>query len=176
MMPRLVLRAALAAVAVAAASASGAWTFADPLTADPAKLRVTLALPPGFAVLPGSAELRMSATNDKTGETTTAADALADAGTPGPDMTLALATPTTAQLSALEATVATWRAARANPQAQITVTFTPCRTSPTADPAGPIALTLTLSPAGTRFTLVQPGTTLAGYLPGGAATIAACPG
>lgn len=170
------LRAALVATAVAAASASGASTFADPLTADPAALRVTLVLPPGFAVLPGSAELRMSAANDKTGETVTATDALAVTAAPGPDVTLALATPTTAQLAALEATVATWRAARANPLAQITVTFTPCRTNPTADPAGAIALTLTLSPGGTRFALVQPGTTLAGYLPGGAATIAACPG
>jgi hypothetical protein len=176
MIPFLVLRAAFAAVVVATASASVAGTFADPLAADPATLRVMLALPPGFAVLPGSADLRISATNDKTGETAAATDALAETGAPGPDVTLALATATMAQLSALEGTVAAWRAAHANPRAQITVTFTPCRTSPTADPSGPIALTLTLTPGGTRFTLVQPGTTLAGYLPSGAATIAACPG
>ncbi|MBI1216940.1 MAG: hypothetical protein GC186_00200 [Rhodobacteraceae bacterium] len=176
MIPLPALRAAVVALAVAAASSGTAGTFADPLAADPAAVRVALTLPPGFAVLPGSAELRMSATNNKTGETATAADALAATETPTQGVTLALATPATAQLSALEATVASWRAAHANPQAQITVTFTPCRTSPMADPAGPISLTLTLSPGGTRFALVQPGTTLAGYLPGGAATIEACPG
>lgn len=176
MTPLPVLRAVLAAIVVANASASVAGTFADPLAADPAALRVTLTLPLGFAMLHGSAELRMSATNDKTGETVAATDALTEIGATGPDVTLALATPTTAQLSALESTVATWRAARANPKAQITVTFTPCRSIPTAEPAGPITLALTLTAKGTRFTLVEPGTTLAGYLPGGAATIRACPG
>jgi hypothetical protein len=166
---------AVAATCALAATGAGGAPFADPLAAAPAALKVSLTLPPGFGVLPGSAALHVQARNDLTGETVTATDGLAVLGAPGEMAEMELATPAAAELSRLETTVAAWRAAKANPVAQISVTFTPCRLHDGADPAGPIDMTLRLASGGPRFALVQPGTTLAGFLNATAPAIADCP-
>lgn len=166
---------AVAATCVLAAPGAGAAPFADPLAAAPAALRVSLLLPPGFGVLPGSAALHVQATNDLTGETASASDGLAVLGAPGETAEMELATPAAAELSRLETTVADWRAHKANPVAQISVTFTPCRLRAGADPDGPIEMTLRLLSGGPRFALVQPGTTLAGFLNATDPAIGDCP-
>lgn len=166
-------RAAAVAAALAMLPAAAlAFKISDPLSAAPAELRVTLGLPPGFALLPGSAALRVSATNPQTQETVRSDDPLTAADPAGPEVALALADPAQAQFAALEAQVAAWRAA---PLAQIDVSFTPCRSTDAADPAGPLRLAIQPAPGAPRLSLLPEGTTLAAYLGPEAAPIARCP-
>lgn len=174
MIVRPLVRTALLAAALLPAAAH-AFRISDPLAADPATLQVVVTLPSGFGILPGSAALRVTATNPRSGEVAASSDALAEAGGAGADLILSLATPAGSQFAALEATVAGWRADRAAPAARIDVTFTPCRSDPAADPARPMALSLQPAPGAPRLALVPAGTALSAYLSGSSAPIADCP-
>lgn len=156
-------------------SVATAYRISDPLAAKPTELRVTITLPPGFAILKGSAKLNVTATDPRSDEAAISSDPLVETDATGPDHVLALADPAGAQFAGLEAKVAAWRAAGVPTAAQIDVTFIPCRTNPSADPAQPMALSLQPAPRAPRLVLVPAGTALAAYLTASGEPIAACP-
>jgi hypothetical protein len=173
----MIARPLVCVALLAALVPAAAWAFriSDPLAAKPAELRVTVSLPPGFAILKGSARLKVTATDPRSEEAVISSDRLAQTGASGADHVLALADPAGSQFAGLEAKVAAWRAAKVPTAAQIDVAFTPCRTDPAADPTQPMALSLQPAPGAPRLVLVPAGTTLAAYLSGSGAPIAACP-
>ncbi len=110
----------LASLALAACSAIVPSTAArlaaiDPLTADPAAIELVVILPPGLAISPGTAELRLGASRGK--------DQLAQSFrledrpvVPGIDLPegatarqFALAEPEVAQMRALQARIGRWK-------------------------------------------------------------------
>ncbi|MDE3080965.1 MAG: hypothetical protein KGI94_13125 [Paracoccaceae bacterium] len=174
MTARPILCAACLAVAIAPAIAA-AYTISDPLAAAPKALRVTVSLPEGIGILPGSAALHVSVTNPKTAEMRASTDGLTEIGATNGAHALALAKPAEADFANLEKTVADWRRANAAPAAQIDVTFTPCRTTEKAAAGGTISVALQPDERAPRLVLVPPGTLLSDYLGDAAARIVACP-
>ncbi len=178
----LMLTAALALVPVAAP----AHGDRDPLHADPAGIRVTLALPAGFALLPGSARLEFTLTNRRDGTSRNAVVALVPDATPAPatparaepagaepaggpgtgprPIRLRISTGGQAALDALRRTGSRWQAAGQPAQSALTTLFTPCRETATADARAPLALWLRLRPEGPRLDLVARGTSLAHFI------------
>lgn len=154
-----------AALLVAALPAAAiAFRISDPLAARPADLRIALTLPPGFALLPGSAALKITATDPRSDRAAISSDPLARTGSEGSAQILVLADPEHSQFSALEKRVAEWRAQKVPTAAQIDVTFTPCRTDPSASADGPMALSIQPDARAPKLVLVPAGTTLSAYL------------
>ena len=174
----MIARPFLAAACLAATLAPGsvaAFPVSDPLAAHPAALRLTVSLPAGIGILPGSAALNVSVTNPKTGVVKASSDALKEIGAGNGAHALALASPATAQFRALEQTVAVWRKAKASPAAQIDVSFTPCRNGPGSAVGGTISVALQPDEHAPRLILVPPGTLLSAYLGASVANLTACP-
>ena len=179
---RLTARLGLAAlVAVATAVPLGAATplGPGPFEADPAAISVTLDLPDGIGLMPGSAALVLRATGGPDDATWSASDPLAE---PGPGVAqpggrrhlLRLAAPRAASMTALQATVQAWRAQGLRPHGAIEVTFTPCRARPNAA-AAPFALAVRFGDTGPPLALTATGATLETALGRPLDTLPPCP-
>ncbi|TMV76169.1 hypothetical protein FGG78_28500 [Thioclava sp. BHET1] len=147
----------------------------DPWTADPAALELSLQLPAGFGIAPGTAALEITASDGTTGLRRTAREALrlepAEAGA----LTLHLADPKGPDLRQLQAMVAEWHGTGAVVSGQISLRFTPCLTHPGMDPEAEISASIRFAPKGPRRALIVPGTPLRAVLDPRDQKIALCP-
>ena len=95
----------------------------DPLTADPADIAISLDLPDGVALLPGSGELTLGATN-RDGETAQQSFTLQQSGD-----VLAVATTNHQALRALQSRIREWEETDpSGTNGSLSVSLAPCRT------------------------------------------------
>lgn len=117
MRPSLALLASLALAACSAIVPSTAARLAafDPLTADPAVIELVVILPPGLAISPGTAELKLGASRGKEqmGETFRLVDRPVASGIVLPEGAsarhFALAEPDVQRMRAVQADIAEWK-------------------------------------------------------------------
>lgn len=179
---RLLAALASAALLSAALPASARPLFPEPprpFAADPAAITVSVLLPEGIGMIPGSAALVLTASGGPNGSARQARDALEQAGTPEPvkggqRLRLRLATPQAAQLTQLQATVRDWRDRGLQPQSAIEVAFALCRARPDAAGA-PFALSVRFAPSAPALALAASGATLKSALGRAPAELPACP-
>ncbi|MFC2969409.1 hypothetical protein [Acidimangrovimonas pyrenivorans] len=171
-----------AALLLAAPPATARPLFPEPprpFAADPAAITVSVLLPDGIGLIPGSAALVLTASGGPGAAARQARDRLEQAGAPEPvqggmRFRLRLATPQAAELTQLQATVRGWRARGLQPQSAIEVTFIPCRARAEATGA-PFALSVRFAPSVPALALTAPGATLQSALGRAPAELPACP-
>lgn len=164
-------------LALAAIAPADARIAPGPLDADPAGLRVSLALPEGIALLPGSARLNFTLSGMADDAEQTATDLLeADPSAVPGRYELHLADPAGAGLAAVQAAGrAAAAAGKGLPQAAVEVSFTPCLTTPVVATDRPVTLSIRFSPDGPPLQLLPEGTTLAALLAQRGLLLEPCP-
>lgn len=139
----LFLTAFLAGCASLVPSALARLTAVSPLSADPEGFVVALDLPPGVAVVPGSATLDLTASRSDTGETLSGRYVLARGRSADGALTYRVAARDLDRLRGLQARIRDWtRENAAATRGSLSVSLTGCRTGDGPSPDATVSVAL----------------------------------